>query len=101
MKINEILTEAVRQRLDPKCWKGKHKAGTKIIGGIRVNNCVPNEGVAEGITPATIHKLADRKGVKWDDEPSFLRLTKRLTGKEHLDDLNQTELQKVKADLED
>ena len=47
MKINEILTEAVRQRLDPKCWKGKHKAGTKIKGGIRVNNCVPNEGVVE------------------------------------------------------
>jgi hypothetical protein len=47
MKINEILTEAVRQRLDPKCWKGKHKEGTKIKGGIRVNNCVPNEGVVE------------------------------------------------------
>ncbi len=49
MKINEILTEAVRQRLDPKCWKGKHKEGTKIKGGIRVNNCVPNQGVAEGL----------------------------------------------------
>jgi len=49
MKINEILTEAVKQRLDPKCWPRKHKAGTKIKGGIRVNNCVPNEGVAEGL----------------------------------------------------
>ena len=48
MKMNEILTEAVRQRLDPKCWKGKHKEGTKIKGGVRVNNCVPNEDVAEG-----------------------------------------------------
>jgi hypothetical protein len=49
MKINEIITEAVKQRLDPKCWKGKHKEGTKIKGGVRVNNCVPNEsqGVAE------------------------------------------------------
>ena len=47
MKINEIITEAVRQRLDPKCWKGKHKEGTKIKGGVRVNNCVPNQGVAE------------------------------------------------------
>ena len=52
MKINEIITEAVRQRLDPKCWKGKHKAGTKIKGGVRVNNCVPNEGVAEGLDEA-------------------------------------------------
>ena len=45
-QINEI-----KQRLDPKCWKGKHKEGTKIKGGVRVNNCVPNEGVAEGAVP--------------------------------------------------
>ena len=51
MRLSEILTEAVKQRLDPKCWKGKHKEGTKIKGGIRVNNCVPNEGVAEGAVP--------------------------------------------------
>jgi len=48
MKINEILTEAVKQRLDPKCWKGKHKEGTKIKGGVRVNNCVPNESTKPG-----------------------------------------------------
>jgi hypothetical protein len=48
MRAIEFLTEAVKQRLDPKCWKGKHKEGTKIKGGVRVNNCVPNEGVAEG-----------------------------------------------------
>jgi hypothetical protein len=41
------ISEAVKQRLDPKCWKGKHKEGTKIKGGVRVNNCVPNESVAE------------------------------------------------------
>ena len=38
MKINELVIEAVKQRLDPKCWKGKHKEGTKIKGGVRVNN---------------------------------------------------------------
>ena len=47
MKINEIITEAVKQRLDPKCWKGHHKEGTKIKGGVRVNNCVPNESIEE------------------------------------------------------
>lgn len=54
MKISEILTEAkaVKQRLDPKCWKGKHKEGTKIKGGVRVNNCVPNESVEEAGSPA-------------------------------------------------
>ena len=52
MRANEFLSEAkkaVKQRLDPKCWKGKHKEGTKIKGGVRVNNCVPNESVEEGI----------------------------------------------------
>jgi hypothetical protein len=53
MRANEFLSEAkkaVKQRLDPKCWKGKHKEGTKIKGGVRVNNCVPNESVAEDWT---------------------------------------------------
>lgn len=41
---NDIgIAESVKQRLDPKCWKGKHKEGTKIKGGVRVNNCVANE----------------------------------------------------------
>ena len=39
-----------KQRLDPKCWKGK-KIGnpkTKVKGGVRVNNCVPIEETYEG-----------------------------------------------------
>lgn len=28
-----------------KCWKNYHKQGTKMKGGKRVNNCVPNESV--------------------------------------------------------
>jgi hypothetical protein len=57
-------------------------------------------GLAENkVTAKDIHNLADRKGIKWDNEPSFLKLTKRLTGKEHLDDLDQEELTKVKKYL--
>jgi hypothetical protein len=37
--------DEAKQRLDPKCWTGYHKAGTKMKGGVRVNNCVPNESV--------------------------------------------------------
>ena len=48
MRAKELLTEAIKQRLDAKCWKGKHKEGTKIKGGVRVNNCVPNESFEEG-----------------------------------------------------
>ena len=68
MRITEILTEAkaTKQRLDPKCWKGKHKEGTKVKGGVRVNNCVPNESVAEGSleanTPNPVVVVQDLKG---------------------------------------
>jgi len=38
-----------KQRLDPKCWTGYKKQGTKMKGGVRVNNCVPKESVEEGL----------------------------------------------------
>jgi len=44
---NQVLTEAkaTKTRLDPKCWSGKHigTPKTKVKGGVRVNNCVPNK----------------------------------------------------------
>lgn len=58
MKFNEFATEE-KVRLDPKCWSGK-KIGnpkTKMKGGVRVNNCVPAESVAEG-------SLEEDKGMK-------------------------------------
>jgi len=48
MNINDFRTEE-KTRLDPACWHNK-KIGnpkTKMKGGVRVNNCVPKEGVAE------------------------------------------------------
>jgi hypothetical protein len=86
---------------------GNHRALAAAIKGVPINYVdledledSEKQGVAEGITPKDIHKLADRKNVKWDNEPSFLKLTKQLTGKEHLDDLNQAGLNKVKQHLE-
>jgi hypothetical protein len=38
------------QRLDPKCWTGYKKQGTKMKGGVRVNNCVPRESVKESLS---------------------------------------------------
>lgn len=32
-----------KQRLDPKCWDGYKKQGTKMKDGVRVNNCVPKD----------------------------------------------------------
>jgi len=54
----------------------------------------------EKISTTDIHKLSDKKGVKWDNEPSFLKLTKNLTGEEHLDNLDQNGLNKVKDYLD-
>ena len=67
MRANEIITEAVKQRLDPKCWKGKHKEGTKIKGGVRVNNCVPNESVEK---KSSLPNHAP-KGHEWDRLPEW------------------------------
>ena len=54
MFLNDIVNpltieeaKATSQRLDPNCWTGKHKEGTKVKNGVRVNNCVPNESLEE------------------------------------------------------
>ena len=39
--MEKIVSEKkIKQRLDPKCWKGYRKAGTKVKGDTRVNKCV-------------------------------------------------------------
>ena len=42
-KFKEFIQETEKQRLDPKCWKGYRKAGTKLKGGVRVNKCVKSK----------------------------------------------------------
>jgi hypothetical protein len=56
---NAVAFEA-KQRLDPKCWKGYRKAGTKMKGGKRVNNCVPVSEDVEKLMAGFI-KLLERK----------------------------------------
>ena len=107
MRASEFITEK-KSRKKTKVRKAAYGPG--LYGGYGYFSTYGNsdstgsdgggESIHENITPNTIHKLADRKGVKWDNEPSFLQLTKRLTGKEHLDDLDQAGLQKVKQHLE-
>jgi hypothetical protein len=36
-------SEDEERRLDKSCWKRHHKEGTKMKGGVSVNNCVENE----------------------------------------------------------
>jgi len=38
--VKVILENKEKRRLDPKCWKGYRKSGTKLKDGTRVNKCV-------------------------------------------------------------
>ena len=90
MRISEILAEAkaVKQRLDAKCWTGKHKEGTKIKGGVRVNNCVPNENVNE-FAPSngsngsgrwyTDNQMTELVGDGWWEEMDIKDLSSKAT----------------------
>lgn len=73
MNLNDIITEAEKVRLDPKCWTGK-KIGnpkTKVKGGVRVNNCVPAESVNE----------MDSQGYKGSRDDDELGKGKEHTGR--------------------
>jgi len=50
-QINNPNIDEEKQRIDPKCWTGYKKQGTKMKGGTRVNNCVPvkESAILEGI----------------------------------------------------
>jgi len=103
MKINEIIVEAkaVKQRLDAKCWKGKHKEGTKIKGGVRVNNCVPNESVEEAANPAQQAAIAIAKkkkaGINEELDQEFDMIETMV---EHIAAKNNVDSEVVWEDLE-
>jgi hypothetical protein len=70
--LETVLNEE-KQRLDPSCWKGYKKQGTKMKGGVRVNNCVPKEDIeaTEAANPAQQAAIAiakKKKGLSEDAE---------------------------------
>ena len=78
MRITEILTEAkaTKQRLDPKCWTGYKKQGTKVKDGVRVNNCVKEDLEEEfDMIENIIEQIADQNAVDselvWEDLESL------------------------------
>jgi hypothetical protein len=63
-------SEDEERRLDKSCWEGYHKQGTKMKGGVRVNNCVKNSSedaedihkpVRPGIVKSRLGKLSCTK----------------------------------------
>ena len=56
----ESIENEAKQRLDPSCWKGYRKAGTKMKGGVRVNNCVPVSEDVENIMASLIEQIINK-----------------------------------------
>ncbi len=46
-------------------------------------------------TPQAVHHLADRLGVRWDNDPTFMRDCEKWVGKAHLDQMTPQELHRV------
>jgi len=73
MKASEFITE--KTRLDPKCWNGykigkpKTKKGKK---GVRVNNCIPEDGIitkqntTSDVKPGETQRQAKKLGMTLD-----------------------------------
>jgi hypothetical protein len=51
----------------------------------------------DDLTPDSIHRLADQRGVAWDNDAEFMRRSQQLTGKQHLDDMTPLELARIRA----
>lgn len=60
----ERIIAEEKTRLDPKCWTGYKKQGTKMKGGVRVNNCVPKESLEEGKPGLYANVQAKRERIK-------------------------------------
>lgn len=80
----------------PSSWKGGKGALNDLKAILRGNEPEEITEEEEIITPEDIHNLADKKNIVWDNDPNFMRLTQKLTGKKHLDDLNLKELRIMK-----
>lgn len=72
-KCSEV-EEGLRDPKDNPCWKGYKPVGTKKKGGRTVPNCVPKEGVAEGMDYSKRTKLIRYLAKKLDIELNYLEL---------------------------
>lgn len=52
------------------------------------------------VTVEEVHDAADWRGIKWDDDPDFMRWCEQMTGSQHLDDMTPADLQVVKEAIE-
>ncbi len=59
------------------------------------------ERVKTATSKEEIHRLADKKGIPWDDDPKFKKWSKKVTGKACLDDMSPSRLSRLKKALKE
>ena len=77
MNLYDLFNEE-KVRLDPHCWDNKKigKPKTKMKGGVRVNNCVPAESIAENAAPQlSVQQLATISDAALDNAYHYGRST--------------------------
>jgi hypothetical protein len=67
------------------------KSATDLLWRVKHNRYSTNSPYIV-LKPADIHKVADEKGIPWNNSRKFLNLSKKLTGKGHLDNMTPEEL---------
>jgi hypothetical protein len=104
MKMNAVDEAKIKGADGKACWKGYKYAGTKNgkdkcvpIGEAYETEMYKAIALLEGINikPSDVHNIADKKGIPWDNDRKFLNLSKKLTGKSHLDKMSSDELRIV------
>jgi hypothetical protein len=48
--------------------------------------------MSKKITKKDVHNAADKANISWDNDPEFLNESRNITGKEHLDDMSDSQL---------
>ena len=51
--------------------------------------------IIEVVTAKEVHQAADSVGMKWDNNKKFMVFSKRITGKEHIDDMTSKEREEL------
>ena len=76
---------SVAKGITDRLWKSKHDKTYKV----------KSQSPYLVLKPKDIHNAADEKGIAWDNNRKFLNLSKKLTGKSHLDDMSPEELRVI------
>jgi hypothetical protein len=88
--------EEEERRLDPKCWKGYHKEGTKMKGGKRVNNCVKSQD--EEMPAPTFYQMLERlknKRIEKNDKSEEIDSSSNHNSRQERLDYNDVEEHKL------